>query len=229
MNNSTSAHLLTVDPALSGYENLVGTCTKCESTLIVNRATDLAWAYPAANMTLSCFRCNELLRIAGDNASHPVDQLVYDADGSFFERRYVQCVITLSQAMELALLMCATAWILRPLHDIDAASTELRACESDLRDAVDRLTLEQLRRVLEHITDCELRDFILSKKDRVAQTANGVKTHASISLLGFDVPETRPNTVHACGHAQSRGTSHAPNRRLSNKWRPGVHLVCVEQ
>jgi hypothetical protein len=42
----------------------------------------------------------------------------------------------------------AAAWILRPLHDIGAASTELRACECDLREAVDRLTLEQLRRVL---------------------------------------------------------------------------------
>lgn len=146
MDTPGPTHHLLVNPDLSGYENLVGICSKCEAHLIVNRATELESVYPAVGKSLNCLRCKQPLRIASDSANHPVDQLVYDAAASFFERRYMQCVITLSQAMELALMLSAIAWIIGEVCVPPAAYVE--KCTHELRDAVDRLTLEQLRRVL---------------------------------------------------------------------------------
>src|SRR4051812_4986314 len=117
-------HRFSVDPDLSGYENLVGTCSKCGKEMIVNRATDLAWAYPAVGKTFACLWCAEPLRIGGDSANHPVNQFQYDAARSFYERRYMQCIITLSQSLELALWLCAVAWILRPVIGSNATSAQ---------------------------------------------------------------------------------------------------------
>jgi hypothetical protein len=149
MQDDAPSHRLLVDPDLSGYENVVGTCSKCQVRIVVNRATDLEWAYPAVAMTATCRNCGESLRIGGDSANHPVDQFRYDAVGSFVERRYMECVVMLSQSMELALLLCVDSWILGLLrYQADTFDADVSQCASDLIAAVDRLTLGQLRSLL---------------------------------------------------------------------------------
>lgn len=147
MSEAETEHRLMVDFDLTGYENVVGTCSHCNRVVVLNRATDLEGAYPAVRRVVSCPACSESLRLGGDNANHPVDQFRYDANQSFVERRYMQCVITLAQSMELALVLCADAWVLGPFHE-DTGRPDFEECAARLSKALDRLTLEQLRRVL---------------------------------------------------------------------------------
>lgn len=188
MQDDAPSHRLLVDPDLSGYENVVGTCSKCQSAIVVNRATDLEWAYPAVGMITPCRHCGEPLRIGGDGANHPVDQFRYDAVGSFVERRYMECVVMLSQSMELALLLCVDSWILGPLRDqADTSETDVSQCASDLIAAVDRLTLGQLRALVVNLALLSRPDSLDQARElvsRIGKLHQNTVTEDNVSRIG---------------------------------------------
>jgi len=90
------------------------------------------------------------LRISGDIANHPIDQFVYDAYEPFRQRRYMEVVVLVSQSLELALVMCAAYRVLGSLKRPKRLrrTSPFAVVSAEFDGAVDKLTLEPLRRVV---------------------------------------------------------------------------------
>ncbi|HEY0140401.1 MAG TPA: hypothetical protein VGF48_05860 [Thermoanaerobaculia bacterium] len=141
------------DPDLSGYENLVGTCRRCDAEIIVNRATDLRGTYPSSRVIFNCPNCGRRLRPGGDIANHPVDQFIYDAYEPMRKRRYMQAVLLTAQSLELTLSMCVRQAILvnLPKPKRLRKTSPILKVDVALNAALDQLTLGKLRRVVANL------------------------------------------------------------------------------
>lgn len=134
-----------------GYENLTGECGMCGAYLIVNRATDLANSSWAIGKTVKCAKCGAELRIGGDSGSHPIDYfLLWNYLSLKAQRQYMNCVMSLAQALELALIVTAHfILIVEPLRsDPSASEVEAEELVEVFRRKTRNMTLDPLRNLL---------------------------------------------------------------------------------
>lgn len=86
------------------YENFIAVCPICGHRNIYNRCTDLKTFKPISGRDVECFNCHKTFRITGDLVCLPYEYLYYDCSELIKQKRYMYCIINLSQSIEMFLI-----------------------------------------------------------------------------------------------------------------------------
>ena len=90
---------------VSEYENIVVdmSCPMCNDEISFNRASDLQTFEPVAGANVSCYRCSGEFWINGDSINERHNALLFDCNEHLFAKRYMNCILNVSQAYEMFL------------------------------------------------------------------------------------------------------------------------------
>ena len=85
------------------YENFIAYCPYCDYRNIFNRREDLSDCNPVASQEVSCFNqeCQRIFLIGGDLGDSAYGYLLYDCHGLLQEKRYMYCILNITQAYEV--------------------------------------------------------------------------------------------------------------------------------
>jgi hypothetical protein len=199
-----------------GYENIEGLCGMCGTRIVINRATDLGGASWVFAMTHFCSACGELIEIPEEPNNHPVDLFwMQESHALLLQKRYMQAVLVLGQALELALALCARHVLIdQPLdRDSEAPREEMQALWMKFEKKILSLTLGSLCQLVAHLAiigdwpdsvhaaDASI-DLVARSKGKtpepsdVASIADEPLRHAIDRLLNSSIVDLRNAVAH---------------------------------
>jgi hypothetical protein len=82
------------------YENFAAVCPICKQWNIYNRITDLKTIDPICFKTVQCFHCEQLFNINCDEVGEPYQYLILDIRQLLEQKRYMYCILNLTQSIE---------------------------------------------------------------------------------------------------------------------------------
>ncbi|GAF78174.1 unnamed protein product [marine sediment metagenome] len=88
------------------YENFIARCPICDHRNIFNRCSDLKTFKPIDFKKVECFNCHKSFGINGDDISPPYEYVYRECHKLIIEKHYINCIINLSQSIEMFLAYC---------------------------------------------------------------------------------------------------------------------------
>lgn len=96
-------HIPVAKPKQTHYENIIADCPHCSHENILNRVSDLRTVRPIAGANVTCLNpaCAKTFRIVGDSINNPHEMLIWESYDLMNQKRYMHCILTLTQAYEV--------------------------------------------------------------------------------------------------------------------------------
>lgn len=139
----------TVKIAESTYESVEAICPWCDRRCVFNRASDLRTFELIWGREVSCLQadCGKSFRIAGDSANSAHEMLIYDCVELLQQKRYMSCILNLTQAYEVFFsLFFRVELLYKPFAAEDGGDLDaLNQVAAQLEAALKRNTFGPLR------------------------------------------------------------------------------------
>jgi hypothetical protein len=143
-------------------------------------------------MSVKCTECGSQLRIVGDSGSHPVDHfLLWNYLALKAERQYMNCVLSLAQALEIALLVTAHfVLVAEPVNkEPDAAPKDIEDLVELFQRKTRNMTLEPLRNLVMKLAVHSVRPDAVATAYRWVTELNNLAKDAPAARLIQAIPD----------------------------------------
>ncbi|MGI9050271.1 MAG: hypothetical protein ACR2GU_13020 [Rubrobacteraceae bacterium] len=136
----------------AGYETVTAECDRCGALCIFNRLDDIGELERIDGRYVTCFECNKRFRIYNDTINPAYELFIFEAYKYFTSKRYMSCVVNLTQAWESFFSMFAASnFIYRPFFEnsgFDRDPAWLNRQHAQLYKAIGNYTFAPLRNLL---------------------------------------------------------------------------------
>jgi hypothetical protein len=162
----------------TNYENYNAVCPICSFRNIYNRASDLRTFEVIEFMTVKCFDCNNFFNIAYDLINPVYEYLIFDCHELKVQKRYMYCILNLSQAIEVFLSYCIEVrLVLQPDKDrIILTAKGFDEISAQFQKAIKGCAFQDLKNILINlfledafVSEISIRNFITKLEDRCSR------------------------------------------------------------